>query len=92
MLVRGWTSNQQGVCGNFQEQVVMNLRRGSLVEWNGRCPSINDEHESVLEGVGPSLLCMEINFLEYSLKKIKLLPFVVSRSVQFVEHGFVTNL
>jgi hypothetical protein len=40
----------------------------------------------VLEGVGPSLLCMEIKFVEYSMKKIKLLPFVVWRRVQFVEH------
>ncbi|KAH9971719.1 hypothetical protein BGW80DRAFT_1446306 [Lactifluus volemus] len=45
MYLRGWTSNQ-GVCGNVQEQVVMNLRRGALVEWNGRHPSINDEHEN----------------------------------------------
>jgi hypothetical protein len=45
-----------------------------------------DAHESGLEGVRPSLFCMDINFLEYSLKKSKLLPFVVWRCVQFVEH------
>jgi hypothetical protein len=88
--LRGWTSNQQGVCGNVQELAVMNLRRGALVEWNGRRPSINDEHESMLEGVGLSLFCMEIQFVEYSLKKIKLLPLVVWRSVQFVEHVSVS--
>jgi hypothetical protein len=88
--MRGWTSNQQGVCGNVQELAVMTLKRGALVEWNGRRPSINDKHKSVLEGVGPLPLCMEIKFVEYSLNKIKLLPFVVWRSVQFVEHGSVS--
>jgi hypothetical protein len=77
---------------NFDIESARRLRERSRTgcdEFEAWCPCrvewqvslYCDAHESGLEGVGPSLFCMEINFLEYSLKESKLLPFVETYSI-----------